>query len=76
MFNKRIRKQMKKTAITCAMATALTVTSVCTDGFGAAVHEMAKVEAETVTEEEGVVHYPDGTAIHYTKKDGFWIVES
>ena len=57
MFNKRIRKQIKKTAITCLMATTLTATSVCTDGFGIAVHEMVKVEADatTTTTEDGFV---------------------
>ena len=47
MFHKRICKRLKKTAFASVMATALTVTSVCTDGFGVAVHEMVKTEAAT-----------------------------
>ena len=65
MFHKRIRKQMKKAGIACAMATVLTTTSVCTNGFSIAVHEMAKVDAKTITTEDGFV-IEDGVLIDYT----------
>ena len=61
MFYKRIRKRLKKTAFTCVIATALTVTSVCTDGFGVAVHEMVKTEAAT---EDGFI-IEDGVLTGY-----------
>lgn len=70
MCNKRFRKQLKKTAITCAMAAALTITSVCTDGLGNAVHDMVKVKGETVTTEDGFVINENGCLIEYTGVGG------
>ena len=74
MFNKKIRKRMKKTAITCIMATALTATSVCTDGFCSAVHEMMNVEAATTTSDGFVIE--NGVLTAYTGAGGAIVIPS
>lgn len=51
MFYKSIYKRMKKTAITCVMATALTLTTVCTTGFETGGYE--PVKAESVVTQDG-----------------------
>lgn len=47
MCNKKLKKHLKKTAIICATVAAVTIISVCTDDFGAVVHDMVKAEMVT-----------------------------
>ena len=74
MFNKKILKRMKKTAIACIMATALTATSICTDGFCSAVHEMMNVEAATTTSDGFVIE--NGVLTAYTGAGGAIVIPS